>query len=304
MKKPHPLILIVDDDRTSLIMLETILKQQNYEVIQAANGQIAKDLINEHHTKLHAILLDRIMPDIDGIEIAHWLNNSNLSKVPIIMQTSADKPGQVKEGVDAGIFYYLTKPIAEEVLKSVVASAVKEAQQHKILINEMSQHKAGFKLMHNALFRIYTLEDAENLACFVAHSFPDPYRILPGIAELLVNAIEHGNYGITYEEKTELILKGAWREEVDKRASLERNKTKFAELLFNREGDKYIIKIADQGDGFNWKKFMTVDQSRALDNHGRGIARANMLFTSLEYSKQGNMLVAMVDKSKQKMIKW
>jgi two-component system cell cycle response regulator len=54
------------------------------------------------------------------------------------MQTGSDSPDQIKEGIDAGVFYYLTKPIAEEVLRSVVSSAVKESKQKKLLRAELS----------------------------------------------------------------------------------------------------------------------------------------------------------------------
>ena len=58
-----------------------------------------------NHAKLDAILLDRVMPDTDGIEIVKWLNSSkNISKPPIIMFTVLDKPEQVQEGIDEGVF--------------------------------------------------------------------------------------------------------------------------------------------------------------------------------------------------------
>lgn len=303
--KNKPVILIADDDRTMLAIIETILTQNNYEIITAINGKTAQEAILANHAKLDAILLDRVMPDTDGIEIVKWLNSSkNISKPPIIMFTVLDKPEQVQEGIDEGVFYYLTKPIQENVLKSVLSSAVKESMQNKLLAQELQRHRGGFKLIKNALFSFHSLAEAEDLSCFIANFFPEPTKILPGIAALLINAVEHGNLQISYDEKSRLISEGGWKQEVEKRLELEKYKNKFVEVIFNKEAEKYSIKVTDQGSGFAWQKFIAVDPARALDNHGRGIARANMIFDSLEYNKQGNQVMAIVDKTGKESFTW
>jgi hypothetical protein len=104
--------------------------------------------------------------------------------------------------------------------------------------------------MNRAVFHVQTISEAENISCFVANCFPDPETVLPGVAELIVNAIEHGNLSISYEDKTALLLSGGWREEVDKRAQLPENIKKRAEIDFKKESNKYVIKISDQGSGF------------------------------------------------------
>lgn len=300
-----PLVLIVEDDRTTMMMLENRLIVQGYEVINATNGIAAKDAIEDNHEKLDAILLDRMMPDMDGLELVKWLKNQpKFSKLPVIMQTGSDAPAQIKEGIDAGVFYYLTKPVQEEILKSVVSAAVKESTQHKVLSSEIDRHRTSFKLINNASFKIHALDEADDLACFVANCFPDPQRVLPGITALLINAVEHGVCGISYEEKTKLISTGTWRQEVLRKLDLAENKEKFVDVLFNKESEKYTLKVMDYGQGFVWKKFMQVDPSRALDNHGRGVARANMLFDIIEYNREGNEVTAIIDKTQKEDFKW
>ncbi len=305
MRKLPPLILVVDDDRTITAIIETMLISGGYRVITAMNGKMAKETIAANHAELDAILLDRIMPDIDGIEVIKWINNnSNITKTPIIMLTALDKPEQVKEGIDEGVFYYLTKPIQETILKSVVLSAVKESKQQKLLAQELDRHRGGFKLIKNALFSFHSLDEAEDLSCFIANFFPAPNKVLAGISSLLVNAVEHGNFEIFYDEKSKLIAEGTWKQEILRRSALEENKNKFVEVAFNKEGEKYLLKITDQGKGFAWQKFVIADPARALDNHGRGIARANMLFDSLEYNKQGNQVIGVIDKTNKENLVW
>ncbi|MEM6338918.1 MAG: response regulator [Pseudomonadota bacterium] len=300
-----PLILAVDDDRTMLMTLEAKLNKHGYRVVTATNGKSASEVIKKLHNKLDAILLDRVMPDVDGLRVVHWLKKQeHLVKPPIIMQTGSDKPEQIKEGLDAGVFYYLTKPIQDEVLKSVVSSAVKESKQTRALNIELGRHKTSFKLMDSAVFHLKTLEEAEGVACFLANCFPDSEAMLPPIAELIINAVEHGNLAITYEDKTKLIEDGSWRRELARRANLPEHKNKVVEVFYKHEGDKYVIRISDQGKGFPWPKYINVDPARALDNHGRGIARANMIFTKLQYNKEGNQVLATLDKSEVTSIDW
>lgn len=304
-QETSPLILAVDDDRTMLMTLESKLDKNGYRVITAKDGKSAVEAIKKFHNKLDAILLDRVMPDVDGLRIVHWLKKQEkLTKPPIIMQTGSDRPEQIKEGLDAGVFYYLTKPIQEEVLKSVVSSAVKESRQARALNAELSRHKTSFKLMESAVFYLKTLEEAEGVSCFLANCFPDSEVILPAIAELIINAVEHGNLAISYEDKTKLIQDGMWRDELARRSKLPEHKDKIVEVFYKHEDDKHIIRISDQGKGFPWPKYINVDPARALDNHGRGIARANMIFTKLQYNKEGTQVLATLDKSEVTSIDW
>ncbi len=303
---PNPsIILVVDDDRTALMTLEARLQSHGYIVLTAISGKSACEIVEKEHLVIDAILLDRMMPEMDGLQVIEWLKKQkNLTKPPIIMQTGSDRPDQIKEGIDAGVFYYLTKPIAEEVLRSVVSSAVKESKQKRVLRAELSSHRSSFQLMNRALFCVQTISEAENISCFVANCFPDPEAVLPGVAELIVNAIEHGNLSISYEDKTALLLAGGWREEIDKRAQLPENISKKVEVDFLKDGNKYTIKISDQGKGFFWQKYINSDPSRALESHGRGIARANMIFSKLQYNKEGNQVLATIDSTVKSTLDW
>ena len=220
------------------------------------------------------------------------------------MITGSDSPKEIKEGIDAGVFYYLTKPVQADLLKSVILSAIKESQQQRSLNTELKRHKTSFMLMDRARFHIRTLDEAENISCFVANCFPNSDKLLPAIAELLINAIEHGNLQISYEEKTELIASSRWREELNKRANQPEYKNKTAEIIFSKENDVYSLQVSDQGNGFAWKKFLQINPSRALDNHGRGVARANMVFSKLQYNKEGNKVLAIIDNSIKETLDW
>jgi anti-sigma regulatory factor (Ser/Thr protein kinase) len=140
-----------------------------------------------------------------------------------------------------------------------------------------------------------TLEEAESLPSFLANCFPDSDRALTGISELLINGVEHGNLGISYDDKTRLMDENSWRQEVDRRLTLPEYADKQITVIFEKKGDTYYLQVTDQGEGFNWKSFLEFDPSRASHNHGRGIAMANMIaFDRLVYNEKGNQVTAIM----------
>ncbi len=290
----RPLILAVDDDRVLLTVLVKRLEQRSYNVVSARNGEEALEVIMRERCNLDVILLDREMPVMDGMELVNRIkDDGELGKIPIIMQTGSDQPEQIKEGIDAGVFYYLTKPFEDGVLDSVLTSAVDKARQSKTLAFELDKHRSSFGLIRRCDFEFRTLGEAEDLACFTASCFPDPERALSGLAELLINAVEHGNLQVGYDGKTDLIDKGLWRQEVERRLELPEHRDKTVRVTFIRDDGGLEVKIRDEGEGFNWRSFMQIDPARATDNHGRGIAHASLnSFDQIIYNEIGNEVSA------------
>jgi CheY-like chemotaxis protein len=295
MKKPS--ILVVDDNPTTLHLLVSILKEEGYDTTRATNGLEAMNELRNQEEQFDVILLDRMMPMMDGMEVTRKIQaDPELKHIPIVMQTAADQPEQISEGIKAGVFYYLTKPIERKTLLSVVSSAVKEVEQRKVLRSEMFRHRMSFGLIQVLKGSCKTLDEAESLASFLANCFPDPDRALTGISEILINAVEHGNLAISYDEKTKLMDTNDWREEVSRRMRLPEFSDKDVTVIFEKKADTYYLQVTDQGKGFNWKAFLEFDPSRASHNHGRGIAMANMIaFDRLVYNEQGNQVTAVME---------
>lgn len=291
-------ILAVDDNPTTLHMLVSILKREQYHVLTATDGIEAMEILEKHGQNIDTILLDRMMPNMDGMEVTKQvLKNPSLKYIPIIMQTAADKPEEISEGIKAGVFYYLTKPIERKMLLSIIDSAIKEIRQRKVLEAEMRRHKMSFGLVDVLKGCCRTLDEAESMSSFLANCFPDAERALTGISELLFNAVEHGNLGISYDEKTALMDNNNWRKEVERRLSLPEYAAKRITVIFEKREDTYYLQITDQGKGFNWKSFMEFDPSRASHNHGRGIAMSNIIaFDRLMYNDVGNQVTAVMKK--------
>lgn len=303
--KDRPLtILTVEDNRLERFFLEEQIRSLGHDFVEAENGEEALAILLDPASTVDVVVMDRMMPVLDGLTtVKRMKEDERLRKIPVVMVTGAAGPQDIQEGLSAGVFYYLAKPVEESVLRSVLLAATRDAKQTRQLSEELKRHRTSFNLVQAAKFQFSTLEEAECLAAFMAHCFPEPDRALLGLGELLTNAVEHGLLEIGYDKKTELVELGTWRPEITRRQSERINKEKTAEAALTRKEDGVYIVITDPGPGFNWKQFMNIDPSRAGDNHGRGIAQANAVsFDRLTFNEKGNQAVAFI--SNRKSLKW
>ncbi len=296
MNSSRSTILIVDDEPINLDIICAHLETENYELVRATNGGDAWSTLEADPTLYDVIILDRRMPGMDGMELlANIKDTDGLEHVPVVMQTAKAENKDIVEGLKAGAYYYLTKPYDGEVLKSIIRSAVNDRLHEKALLESLREGRRIFDLMTFGRFRIHDLHQCNLVASQVAHLCPEPHRVVTGISELLINALEHGNLKIGYAEKGNLMRSGMWQIEIERRLGASENIGGYIELEFNIVTDTVQIRIRDQGQGFDWTPYMDFDPDRAFDSHGRGIAVARLSsFDDLEYIGDGNEVVATV----------
>ena len=146
-----------------------------------------------------------------------------------------------------------------------------------------------------AVYKIRTLQEAKALAAHLAAAHPEPDRVVIGLTELLVNAVEHGNLGITFREKAELLERGTLQEEIERRLARPDLCARRVRVTLRREAGCLSTRIEDEGGGFDWRPYLEVDPERALGPNGNGIAIAReMSFDDLAYQGRGNVVVALV----------
>lgn len=103
-------ILVVDDEPQVLRLLQLSLEQAGYQVSTAENGQEALEFVA--NTKPDLVIMDSVMPVMDGIEALQQLkNNEATADIPIILLTAKDSPADMAKGWDSGTDLFLTKPI-------------------------------------------------------------------------------------------------------------------------------------------------------------------------------------------------
>lgn len=287
-----PRILVVDDEPINLEIVSEYFDGSGYAPILVESGEEAWELLQAEDAPFELVLLDRMMPGMDGMELLHRIkSHPHLRSMPVVMQTAASAPEQVREGLTAGAYYYLIKPYEQESLLSIVRAALDDGRERSNLQQRLQEHRRALQCMNQGEFFVATVEEATHVAALIAQAYPDPEKAALGISELLVNAVEHGNLGITYSEKAQLKLSDNWHAEVARRLSLPENISKRARVSFLRDASQIALRVQDQGKGFDWQKYLELDPARAFDPNGRGIALARMLsFDTIEYQGCGNVV--------------
>lgn len=112
-------ILVVDDDPYILMSLEFLMKKNGYDVMVARNGTEALDIVEKQLPDL--VLLDIMMPDVDGYEICkHIKASKKLKDAKVVFMSAKSKEADIKKGYDLGASLYITKPFStREMMKQI-----------------------------------------------------------------------------------------------------------------------------------------------------------------------------------------
>jgi response regulator RpfG family c-di-GMP phosphodiesterase len=116
-----------------------------------------------------------MMPGLDGIELLRRIkNDSRLAGIPVIMQTAASSAEQIREGLEAGAYYYLTKPYRRDELLAIVHAALADARNRDALRRQLHRHIDALGFLDEGSFTIRTIDEADRLASFIAQACRRP----------------------------------------------------------------------------------------------------------------------------------
>ncbi|MCP5361728.1 MAG: response regulator [Hyphomicrobiales bacterium] len=285
-------VVAVDDEVINLEIIEKHVKKAGYDVRSFEDPLEAWNYMQLNQDAFDIVVLDKMMPRLDGFEILKRLKAVDaLKHRPVIMQTAAISKEDAVAAIEAGAYYYITKPYDAEVLISVVNAAARDYAQEKKLMAELGNASSARRLVKGMQYAFKTLRDARAVAAHIAGYTPEPSRTVVGVMALLVNAVEHGNLGIGYEKKMELLANHQYEAELQRRAESPVMKERDVNVSFVRTADSVVVTIKDEGEGFDWKHYMDFEPRRMTDPNGRGIAMANIIEPGgLKYIGKGNEL--------------
>lgn len=143
------IILVVDDQSNNVRLLKDILEDENYTVFTTDNGLSALEMVKS--LKPDAILLDIMMPAMDGFEVCRELKKELDSKdIPVIMVTAKTESYDLKKALEIGAFDYIKKPIDEIEVIARVQSALR-FKKHQDQLNEMASKDSLTGIYNHAL---------------------------------------------------------------------------------------------------------------------------------------------------------
>jgi len=147
-------ILIVEDERLNVKLLLDYLKEQNYKLVSVNSGEKALDYIKEH--KIDLILLDIILPNMDGYMVCRRIRNNIKKDIPVIFISSLDEGKDIAKGFKAGASDYIIKPFKKELIKAKVKNHLNFYETKKELENRNRQQEI---LLENIDANVWYLKD-------------------------------------------------------------------------------------------------------------------------------------------------
>ncbi|HNW34657.1 MAG TPA: response regulator [Candidatus Ozemobacteraceae bacterium] len=288
-------ILLVEDDSSIRAFLGNLLQKNGYDVETASNGREGLDAFRQ--TRPDIILTDIIMPDMSGLQMLGKIRKTDDRVIAIVM-TGYGTDENAIEALKLKANNFLCKPIRDVDLLALLKKYEKMVQHQsapKIQLGEVHVKSLviSFKSELDAVPAMAT-----KLVGETENALPKECRlgIHLGLAELLTNAIQHGNLGITYHEKLK-----AFESEGD--AGIERlirDRTKDPAIAarkvnvdFYMDHERCEWTITDEGPGFNWTLMETPGRETDFSKvDGRGVFLSRLQFDHLEFMDTGNKVRA------------
>ena len=163
----RPRVLIVEDEPDMNHLLADVLSAYGFEPIPAATGQEALTILAEQTPD--AILLDLMLPDLNGFELCHQLKTSRTTrKIPVVILTALDRPADRRDGYKTGAADYVTKPFTPEGLVArlraclehcCAVQAVQKECSHLVLTADLSASINDLKVFNTLTTCLYCMTD-------------------------------------------------------------------------------------------------------------------------------------------------
>ena len=191
-------ILIADDSEMNRELLAAILEEE-YEIIQANDGVQAVDCLQRQAEEISLLLLDIVMPHMDGFEVLSYMNKEHwIDAIPVVIISSENSPIYIKRGYDLGATDFIGKPFDANMVLRRSANAIllgaKQRRMTSIVSNQIYEREKSSKLMINILSHIVEFRNGES-GLHVLH--------IQTITEMLLRQLvqkENNRYALSKEQ--------------------------------------------------------------------------------------------------------
>jgi CheY-like chemotaxis protein len=255
--------------------------------VTALTGAAAKQILEQRPQDIQAIVLEMALPDMDGFELLRWIKAQPvLVDVEVIVQWTRLRSQSIQRALEVGAYFYLSRPFQASQVRAIVRAAAEARQLRRSLEKKVDEVEDAFGLLTQGIFHLRDLQEAELLTAHLGSAVGDPGKGA-ALLELLINAVEHGNLEISYDDKSRLMGEGRLTDEIQRRLGLPKYASRQVEVRVGQKPQGFEVLIRDEGPGFTPNPYFTVEESRLFDSHGRGILFASSAL-ELEYLGRGN----------------
>ncbi len=253
-------ILAVDDDPLNLEILATSLTREGHMVDCVTNGGDALLALNDRPSRYDLVLLDKMMPVMDGDECLSRIKKcGSLAGIPVIMQTASIGEEDIQSSLELGAASYITKPFTKKdlvaAIESVLNARVKEAD---VIVTRKKPNETYGSIN----LKLKTISKALQVKHSIVEYFGLSESKEGAIGELLVDAIQYGNVGLTKAEREILLEQGKWEEEINDRARSSERRHRSVSINLIRTNRYDEISVTHEGRKFNWRDYTETESPK------------------------------------------
>lgn len=286
-------ILVVDDQKNILMLMQDVLEEQGYEVLTASDGVTALERYREHRPAF--TLTDISMPGLTGLELLRQIKGLN-PEAAVMLMTGAGSETFAIEALRGGAINYFNKPVdINELINTLnrystlatgydyehYAAEFLACEHLQLVIhNDISQVNHAVQMIVNHARAIFPLSDI--------------FTLRFGLYEMIVNAIEHGNLGITYAEKSQALEQNRLCDLIRERAEEPERAGMRVRIACEIDPAGLRCTICDEGKGFDHSIYSSIQDPASLFEqigtslHGRGIILTRLQFDEMSFNDRGN----------------
>lgn len=289
-------ILVVDDEELIVELLKEYFSELGYGVWVAQSAEEAISKLNNSNN-LNLVITDINLPGKSGLELLKIVKETK-EDLPVVLLTGLKTLDNAISAVKSGATDYITKPFDLESVRKVVERILKKQSRSlkkKQVFENIKHLKLSFEFITSELDPGVVAKELSSLLQRIHFTEEDEIKQYElAFTETLVNAIEHGNLQLSSAIKNNNALQITEYDELkEKRLNTPQYANKKIIVLFECTDELFSFTVIDEGEGFNWQKF--IDQKHKINRlntnaHGRGFNIIKYIIDEVHFNEKGNMI--------------
>jgi CheY-like chemotaxis protein len=279
-------VLVVDDQEALRTLLSRLLDREGFDSLQAADGEQAVEVFKAESPLV--VVSDIMMPRMDGLTLLKEIKRIDVNATVILMTGQGNEDVLLK-ALRGGASNFFKKPFNVKELIDEVRKVVDfrlEAARSTLYSPLLVEESKSF-VMPRADSPYFPIINQITLQLPCVLPTEDILNIKIGIEEMITNAIEHGNLGISFEEKNTAIEEGRLQDLIAERSEKSNTQGRRIFISSRLSPAQFEITIEDEGSGFDWRRLPALAAENLLAYNGRGIFLTKIYFDEVVYNEKG-----------------
>jgi len=280
-------VLVVDDQEALRTLLARLLEREGFDPVPAEDGEQA---IARYKSESPLVVVsDIMMPKMDGLSLLNEIRRIDRNATVILMTGQGNEDVLLK-ALRGGATNFFKKPfnvreLIDEIRKVVEfrLEAARSSLFSPLLVEETK--KFVMPRADSPFFPIIN-QITLQLPCLLPPE--DILNLKIGIEEAITNAVEHGNLGISFDDKSKAISEGRLAELIAEKGRESDAAGRAVCITSRLTADLFEITIRDDGTGFDWQNLPAVEPENILAFNGRGIFLTKIYFDEVFFNESGN----------------